>query len=94
MMNLYGPAKYPSASCHAVYVKGLIAPICRFQNQIQGKVRFKVIDPLVKSGYRVAHGDVSYIEKKSTGVKFRIYERGGVYVIPTWIRYFQRQPCL
>ena len=46
---------------------------------------------LVKAGYRVVHDDVSYIECKTTGTKFKIYERGGVYVMPTWIRDFQGQ---
>ena len=96
-----GPTKYLSASDHAVHVKGQVSPVCRFQNQVEGKVKFKVLEPLkkalfstsslVKAGYRVVHDEVSYIECKKTGAQFRIHEKGGVYVIPTWIRDFPRQ---
>ena len=41
---------------------------------------------MVKSGFRIVHDDVSYMECKRTGVKYKIYERGGVYVIPVWIK--------
>lgn len=99
-----GPAKYLSASDHAVHVKGQVTPVCKFQNQVEGRIKFKVLEPLkkplfstsslVKAGYRVVHDEKSYIECKKTGAQFRIYERGGVYVIPTWMRDFpwQAQP--
>ena len=34
----------------------------------------------------VLDGDESYAECKKTGAKIKIYVRGGVFVMPVWIR--------
>ena len=78
-----------------------------FQNGVTGRVRFRVLDPLkkplistsalTKAGYRVVleGGDApSFIEEKSSGNRFRVYERGGVFAVPLWLRHtapFPRQ---
>ena len=70
-------------------------PILQFQNGTTGAVDFNVMDvpkPLLsvskvlQRGYRVVFdAECSYIESKKTGEWFRLYERGGVFVLPSWL---------
>ena len=91
-----GPAAYTSASDHSVHVKGIKHPRLQFQNGLEANVSVKVCSPLKKPIFSVARmnrafrivldGDESYAECKKTGAKIRIYMRGGVFVMPVWIR--------
>ena len=75
----------------------------KFQNQSCGHVEFEVMDvkqPLlsvarmVKRGYKVvfdsedAHG--SYMVHTETGRWYRLYERNGSFVTPSWVCPFVR----
>ena len=90
-----GIQSYTSASEHSCKVLGRLTPFCHFQDGTQGKVDFRVLDPLKKiiistsqmrrANYRVVHDDVSYIEYKPTGQKIRMYERRGVYIVLVWM---------
>ena len=63
---------------------------------MQGKVSFKVLNPLKKvilsvgqmrkSGYEVWLGDEPYIRHKAIDVHTKVYERGGVSIVPIWIK--------
>ena len=89
------PKNYTSASGHSVPTLGSKRAKLQFQNGTTGAVDFQVMDvpkPLLsvskvlKKGYRVVFDtECSYIENKSTGVWFKLYERGGVFVLPAWL---------
>ena len=91
-----GPAAYTSASDHSVHVKGIKHPRLQFQSGLEANVSVKVCSPLKKPIFSVARmnrafrivldGDESYAECKKTGDKIKIYVRGGVFVMPAWIR--------
>ena len=91
-----GPAAYTSASDHSVHVLGMKNPKLHFQNGMEANVALKVCSPLKKAIFSVARmnrafrvvldGDKSYAECKKTGAKIKIYVRGGVFVMPAWIR--------
>ncbi len=91
-----GPQSYTSASEHSCRVEGKLQPECRFQSGVQGKVNFKVLNPLKKviistsqlrrRGYKIVHDDISFIEDKKTGIQTKVYERNGVYIIPMYIK--------
>ena len=86
-----GIQSYTSASEHSCKVLGRLTPFCSFQDGTQGRVDFRVLDPLKRiiistsqmrrAGYRMVHDDISYIEHKASGNKIRMYERRGVYVV-------------
>ena len=52
------------------------------------------VSRMVKRGYRVVfdteQNGGSYIESKD-GTWFKVYERNGVYVLPSWVRPFEGQ---
>ena len=89
------PKNYTSASGHSVTTLGSKRTQLQFQNGTTGAVDFQVMDvpkPLLsvskvlKKGYRVVFDtECSYIENKSTGLWYKLYERGGVFVLPTWL---------
>ena len=89
------PKTYTSASGHAVPTLGCKRTVLRFQNGKTGAVEFDVMDvpkPLLsvskvlKKGYRVVFDtECSYIENKKNGEWFKLYERGGVFVLPSWL---------
>ena len=91
-----GPQSYTSASEHSCKVEGRVSPQCWFQSGTQGKVAFKVLNPLKKvivsvgqmrkSGFDVWLGDGPYMHHKATDVYTKIYEKGGVFILPIWIR--------
>ena len=47
------------------------------------------VSNVLKKGYRVVfdaeESGGSYIEHKETGEWFRLYERNGVFVLPSWV---------
>ena len=91
------PKNYTSASGHAVPTLGSKRTVLRFQSGKTGAVEFDVMDvpkPLLsvskvlQKGYWVIFDtDCSYIENKVTGEWFKLYERGGVFVLPSWLCY-------
>ena len=91
-----GPKTYTSASKHQVQVVGEASPTCAFQNNTGGRVELRVLDPLKKALLSVSKmnrthivhldGDHSWAKNRKTGKVMRIYMRGGVYVLPAWIR--------
>ena len=91
-----GPKTYTSASKHQVQVVGESSPTCAFQNNEGGRVELRVLDPLKKALLSVSKmnrthivhldGDHSWAKNRKTGKVMRIYMRGGVYVLPAWIR--------
>ena len=63
---------------------------------MSGKVVFKVLNPLTKvivsvgqmreNGYEVVIGKDSCIRHIATDVYTKVYERGGVPIVPIWIK--------
>ena len=91
-----GPKTYTSASKHQVQGIGDSSPTCAFQNDESGAVELRVLDPLKKALLSVSKmnrthivhldGDQSWAKNRKTGKVMRIYMRGGVFVLPAWIR--------
>ena len=87
---------YTSASKHSVKVVGEASPTCAFQNQEEGAVSLRVLNPLKKpllsvnrmNRTHVVHldGENSYAQNRRTGRVMRIYPRNGVFVLPAWIK--------
>jgi hypothetical protein len=75
-------------------------PECWFQSGMQGRVAFKVLNPLKKviisvgqlrkAGYDVFLGEQPYILQRSSGIYTKVYERGGVFVLPIWVKGIQK----
>ena len=100
-----GPDKsYTAASGHQVPVLGKRVPVLQFQDSTKGVVEFEVMDVskallsvsrALKSGYQVVFDSEenggSYMIHKEKGHWYRLHERNGVYVMPTWARPFSRQ---
>ena len=100
MEELIGPAKeYLAANAESIAELGAKTPTLEFQNGDVERLRFKVMDKLhkplvaaskvVNAGNRVVlqqerHGG-SYIENLKTSRRKKIYEKNGVYVLPSWI---------
>ena len=91
-----GVDHYTSASNHKVVVVGQICPLAKFQNNVEGKIKLKVLDGLkkpllstscmIKAGYQISHGlDCSKALDTRTGAEYRIYERSGIYMMPVWL---------
>ena len=91
-----GVDHYTSASNHKVVVVGRICPLARFQNHVEGKITLKVLEGLkkpllstscmIKAGYRISHDlDGSKAVDTRTGAEYKIYERGGIFVMPIWL---------
>ena len=91
-----GPKHYTTASNHQVSVVGIIRPRIKFQNGVVGRVEMKVLDGLKKplfstarmsrAGYDITHtAEGSHALHRSTGHAYKIYERGGVFVMPVWM---------
>jgi hypothetical protein len=92
-----GPSSYTSASNHKVEAIGQISPVLYFQNGVQGSVQLTVLQGLKKPLFSVARmvhagyevhlgGSRAYAVHLASGACYRIYERGGVYVMPVWIK--------
>ena len=91
-----GPQSYTSASEHSCKVEGRFGPQCRFQSGTDGRVAFKVLNPLKKvnvsvaqmkkAGFDVWLGVGPYMHHKETNVYKKIYERNGVFILPIWIK--------
>ena len=92
---------YTAASGHPVPTLGQRTPVLQFQNKTIGAVDFEVMDvskPLLSVSRMVARGHRvvfdaesnggSYIQNTHSGKRLRIYERNGVYVVPSWVRPF------
>jgi hypothetical protein len=91
------PKIYTSASGHVVKEKGTQNLICHFQNGDRENLKFKVMSPdvprgmvsvseCVRAGNRIVFDkDCSYIYNTHTNTYKRIYEKGGVFVLPMWI---------
>ena len=90
-----GPQSYTSASEHSCKVEGRFGLQCWFQSGAEGRVAFKVLNPLKKvivsvaqmkkAGFDVWLGDGPYMHHKETNVYTNIYERNGVFVLAIWI---------
>ena len=91
--------KYTSASKQEVSTSGEKNLTCGFQNGEQLKTRWEVADvhrPLCSVSRMVGYGYHVWFApeseggsgawNKKTGETLKIYERGGVYVLPAWIR--------
>ena len=91
------PKTYTSASGHAVPTLGSKRTVLCFQNGKTGTVEFDVMDvpkpllsvsKIIQKGYRVIFDtNGSYIENKINGEWFKLHERGGVFVLPSWLCY-------
>jgi hypothetical protein len=92
-----GTMTYTSASQHSVHVEGKRCPESWLQNGMQGTIEFKVLTELhkviisttkmTKAGFKVVHdSEGSYAYHKASRRTLRIYEQGGVFVIPIWMR--------
>ena len=92
-----GNRVYTSASGHAVHERGIQNLTCNFQNGDKECLKFKVMNPdvprgmvsvseCVRAGNRVVFdSEYSYIFNTKSGTYKRIYEKGGVFVLPMWI---------
>jgi hypothetical protein len=98
------PKEYTAASGKKIPRLGHKKVKLDFMDGRQGDVNFEVLDvtkallsvaSMVKTGHRVVFDQESaggsYIEKKSTGERWKIFERNNVYVMPTWVAPFPRQ---
>ena len=93
-----GQAEFSTANAQTVPNEGTVEMRAAFQNGLENHMRFKVlkikrmiasVSMLVKSGHRVVFDDDkygSYIYHKKTGKYIQMYERGGVYVVPMWVK--------
>ena len=92
-----GNRVYTSASGHAVHERGIQNLTCNFQNGDKESLKFKVMNPdvprgmvsvseCVRAGNRVVFDSTySYIFNTKSGTYKRIYEKGGVFVLPMWV---------
>jgi hypothetical protein len=88
---------YTSASGHQVKEKGFQNLTCHFQDGDKQNLKFKVMSPdvprgmvsvseCVRAGNRIVFDkDFSYIHNAQNNTYKRIYEKGGVFVLPLWI---------
>ena len=89
---------YRTASGQEVAVEGCRSPVVRLQNGKEARMNFIVMDvkrplasvsQMVQAGHRVvfdseANGG-AYIEDRANNCWHKVYERDGVYVLPTWV---------
>ena len=91
-----GPSFYTSASNNQIKVLGRIRPVTAFQNNVEGPIELTVLQGLKKplisvaklhaAGYEVhLSKGLSYMVHPKSQSYFMIYERCGVFVIPTWV---------
>ena len=104
-----GQSEFSAANAQTIANEGTVEMKGTFQNGLEKKLTFKVLkikrmivagSALVKTGHMLVLGDDvygNYIYHKKTGTYIQMYERGGVYVVPMWIKRkkvagFTRQP--
>ena len=90
--------EYTAANGATIEEVGTKTPTLTFQNGDVEKLKFRVMDvhkPLVAVSKIVAAGNKvvfqlegsggSYIESLATGKRKKVYEKNGVYVLPSWV---------
>jgi hypothetical protein len=93
-----GQSEFSTANAQTISNEGTVEMRATFQNGLENKMKFKVLkikrmiaagSALVKTGHMLVFGDDkygNYILHKETGKYIQMYERGGVYVVPMWIK--------
>ena len=93
-----GQSEFSAANAQTIAREGTVEMKATFQNGLEQKLTFKMLkikrmivggSALVKTGHMLVFGDDvygNYIYHKKTGTYIQMYERGGVYVVPMWIK--------